>query len=145
MAISPAFKEQLIELLSPLGDITIRAMFGGGGVYCDGLIFGLVINEVLYFKCDAASAGQFEAEGCGPFSYDTKDGQRSVMAYWQCPDRLYDEPDEMIEWARTALAFSRRAARDKAAPKTKAAVSGKPPKAAAGRAAKPKRSTRSSA
>jgi DNA transformation protein and related proteins len=99
----------LADTLAPLGHITARRMFGGAGVYCDGVIFGLIVEDVLYLKADAASARDFEAEGMGPFTYETSSGGRSVMSYWRAPERLFDDADEFVAWARTALAVSHAA------------------------------------
>ena len=109
--------EFIKDALHPLGHITVRRMFGGAGVYCDAIIFALVIEDVVYLKADATSIPAFEAEGMGPFTYDTKLGQRGVMSYWRLPDRLFDEPDELIEWAKRAVAAS-LAAKSKAKPKS---------------------------
>lgn len=122
MAISDGTIEFLAEILAPLGHITARRMFGGAGIYCDGVIFGLHIEDLLYLKADAGTIPAFDAEGCGPFSYDTKHGARAVMSYWRAPERLFDEPEEFIEWARRSLAVSRaspakRKAKRKAATK----------------------------
>ncbi len=106
MAIADGDIEFLSDILAPLGHVTARRMFGGAGIYCDGVIFGLHIEDVLYLKADATSIPAFEAEGCGPFSYETKTGARAVMSYWRAPERLYDEADEFVEWARRALAVS---------------------------------------
>jgi DNA transformation protein and related proteins len=110
--------EFIKDVLHPLGSITVRRMFGGAGIYCDGMIFALVIEDVVYLKADAASIPAFEAESMGPFTYDTKLGQRGVMSYWRLPDRLFDEPDELVEWAKRAVAAS-HAAKSKAKPKSK--------------------------
>ncbi len=98
--------EFIKDALHPLGHITVRRMFGGAGVYCEGVIFALVIEDVVYLKADARSIPAFEAEGMGPFTYDTKLGQRSITSYWQLPDRLFDETDELVEWAKRAVAVS---------------------------------------
>ena len=108
----------LADILSPLGHITARRMFGGAGVYCDGVIFGLIVDDVLYLKADAASAKAFADEGMAPFTYETSSGGRSVMSYWRAPERLFDEADEFVSWARTALAVS-QAAKDKPKPAKK--------------------------
>ena len=121
MAVSAGFAEMLQDVLAPLGRIAVRNMFGGGGVYCDGVIFGLVVDgETLFLKADATTKAAFEAEGCGPFVYDGK-GKPMTMTYWRMPERLLDEPDEMVEWARIALAVARRsaAAKKPARPKAK--------------------------
>ena len=102
-------KGLLEELLAPLGPVAIKRMFGGGGVFLDGLMFGLVIEDVLYLKADDGNRPAFEAEGLAPFSYDKKSGRTTVMSYWRAPDRLLDEPDEMVAWARAAIAAAQRA------------------------------------
>lgn len=94
------------DALRPLGTITVRRMFGGAGVYCDGIIFALLSDDAVYFKVDAASIPDFEAEGMRPFIYDTKLGQRGIMSYWRLPDRLYDETDELLKWAHRSVAAS---------------------------------------
>lgn len=107
--LDPDLKTLLEELLAPLGPVAIRRMFGGGGIFLDGLMFGLVIDNVLYLKADESTRVAFEAEGLAPFTYEKKGGQTTVMSYWRAPERLIDEPDEMLAWARAALAVARRA------------------------------------
>lgn len=115
MGVNPGFAEMLIDVLAPLGRITVRNMFGGAGVYCDGVIFALVVDgETLYLKGDATNQGAFEAEDCGPFVYDGK-GKPITMSYWRMPERLLDQPEEMVDWARQALQVARRGAASKAA------------------------------
>ncbi len=92
-------------MLSPLGNIVVRRMFGGGGVCCDGLMFGLVSNDTLYFKTSEESRKSFEAEGCGPFVYQGK-GRPITMSYWRVPERLLDEPGEMVAWARISFGIA---------------------------------------
>ena len=99
----------LADILAPLGHITARRMFGGAGVYCDGVIFALLLRDALYLKADDASIAAFEAEGMGPFTYETSSGERRLTSYWRAPERLFDEPDEFVVWARTALAVSHAA------------------------------------
>jgi DNA transformation protein len=85
-------------------------MFGGAGIYCDGHVFAFVDDDQLFLKTDEAGRVAFEAEGMGPFTYQTKHGPGTLMSYWRAPERLFDDPDEMVAWARTALAVARRAA-----------------------------------
>jgi len=120
----------LEELLAPLGPVAIKRMFGGYGVFLDGLMFGLVTGDHLYFKTSEAGHAAFEAEGLGPFTY-TKRGSLAVLtSYWRAPERLLDEPDELVEWARTA----HRAAAE--AQRAKAGRTRRPPSATARRKAK---------
>lgn len=109
MASSAGFLEFLKEQLAGLGPISVRRMFGGAGVYADGVMFALVSDDTLYFKADETTHADFEAEGMSAFNYATKDGRNTIMSYWHVPERLFDEPDEMLVWARKALATAKRA------------------------------------
>jgi DNA transformation protein len=118
MPVSAGFIETIKELAGPLGRITVRRMFGGAGVYCDGQVFALLDDDVLYLKVDETSRPAFLAEGCGPFTYRTRDGMHALASYHRAPDRLLDEPDEMAAWCRRALDIGRRAAAAKSASKS---------------------------
>ncbi|NND50660.1 MAG: TfoX/Sxy family protein [Rhizobiales bacterium] len=102
MSVTPGYEDFLRDVLSGLGPVTIRKMFGGGGVYLDGVMFGLIGDDTLYLKADETSTDRFEAEGKGPFIYQAKDRKPIAMSYWQVPEHLYDEPDELVVWARQA-------------------------------------------
>ena len=114
--------EFLVELFSGFGPVTVRRMFSGSGVFADGLMIALVVDEIVYLKADDSFIPLFEREGQTPFSYTTRNGKRTLNSYWRMPERLYDEPDELAEWARLALAVARRSGkRGKAQPRPKAA------------------------
>lgn len=102
MALSREYAAFIEELLEPLGGVRVKPMFGGGGVYRHDVMFGLISAETLYLKADDTTRAAYEAEGMGPFVYEGK-GKPMTMPYWQVPERLYDEPDELNEWARTAF------------------------------------------
>lgn len=110
MAISPEFLAFLQEQLAPLGHITARRMFSGAGLYCDGVIFALILRDAVHFRVDDANRHAYEAEGLKPFSYEARGRTVQVGAYWRVPERLFDDPEEMVEWARAALAAGQRAA-----------------------------------
>lgn len=122
MAVSGAFLEFLQEALAPLGPVVARRMFGGAGLSLDGITFAIVADETLWLRADETGKAAFEAEHCEPFAYETKDGRRVVMTYRRAPERLLDEPDELVQWARTALVAARRAAAAKPARKPRAAA-----------------------
>jgi len=86
-------------------------MFSGAGVFADGLMIALVVDGVIYLKADDSFVPLFEREGQTPFSYKTRDGKRTLNSYWRMPERLYDEPEELAEWARLALQAARRASK----------------------------------
>jgi DNA transformation protein len=107
--------DRIVEMFAAFGPVVPRHMFSGFGVFSDGTMFALVVRDTLYLKADAQTVAAFEAEGQGPFSYMAKGRKRASMSYWRTPDRLYDDPDELADWARDALAAAHRSAR----PKTK--------------------------
>jgi len=95
--------EFIRDLFQPFGAVTVRRMFGGAGLFADGVMFGLVSDGQIYLKADATTVTWFERECCRPFEYSTKHGKRALTSYWQLPDRLYDDDDELAQWARRAL------------------------------------------
>ena len=102
MVASASFAEFLREQLASLGHLTMRRMFGKTGVFCDGLMFGMVTDDTLYFRVDDHNRAAFrEAESFPPLSYD-KQGCTIDMSFWRAPERLFDEPDELVTWARAA-------------------------------------------
>lgn len=119
MAVSPEFREFVAEMLEPLGRVEIRRMFGGLGIFRDGLMFGLVADETLYLKADDLSRGEFEALGSAPFTYGRKDGRRASLNYMALPETLYDEPDDVIAWARKAIEAAHRKEAAKRQPRKK--------------------------
>ena len=107
---SDSFAEFLCEQLAPLGRVTMRRMFGKTGVFCDGLMFGMVTDNTLYFRVDDGNRTAFkEAEPFPPLNYE-KQGSTIDLSFWRAPERLFDEPDELVEWARIALGAANRVA-----------------------------------
>ena len=100
--------DRITELFSGFGPIAVRRMFSGAGIFADGLMIALVVDGVIYLKADDSFVPLFEREGQAPFSYRTRGGKRTLNSYWRMPERLYDEPDELAEWARLSLAAARR-------------------------------------
>ena len=105
--------------MTGFGPVNVRRMFGGAGIFRDGLMFALVINEVLYFKADPTTEGDFKAEGLSPFTYQTKLKPRTVMSYWRAPARCLDDPDEMMDWCAKAFAVALSSAKPPTRPKKK--------------------------
>ena len=104
MAVSSEFRDYLEEHLSGLGPVRFKRMFGGAGLYLHDVIFGLIIEDVLYLKTDAATRPLFQAAGSRPFEYEKKSGKVVGVRYWSLPETALDDPDEAVEWARRALA-----------------------------------------
>jgi DNA transformation protein len=110
MVASDSFAEFLREQLAPLGHITMRRMFGKTGVFCDGVMLGMVRDNILYFRVDDDNRAIFkEAESFPPLNYEKKGGTID-LSFWRAPEHLFDEPDELVTWARAALAAAQRVA-----------------------------------
>ena len=121
MVASDGFAEFLREQLAPLGRVTMRRMFGKTGVFCDGVMFGMVTDNMLYLRVDDHNRAAFkEAESFPPLNYEKKGGTID-LSFWRAPERLFDQPEELVIWAQAALAAARRVAakRERKAPKQK--------------------------
>lgn len=94
---SNEFVEYIIkDLLSSLRGVTARAMFGGFGIYKDGVMFGLVDNDELYLKVDATNRLEYEVAGSIPFTYETKGGKKILISYWRVPPSALENANELV-------------------------------------------------
>jgi DNA transformation protein len=116
MTASREFCEHVTDLLSGFGSVSIRRMFGGAGVYRDGVMFALIAYDTLYFKVDDATRPDYERAGMGPFTYEGKN-EPVTMSYYQAPPEAMEDGELLSECARKAFGVALR---------TKAAK-GKPP------------------
>ncbi|WP_428420329.1 TfoX/Sxy family protein [Methylibium sp.] len=106
------FAAHCVELLAPLGAAHARRMFGGHGLYLDGLMIGLIAAEQLYLKTDAQTLPQWQAAGTRPFVYESlRDGvvRTATMSYRTPPDEATESPEALRPWARLALEAALRA------------------------------------
>ena len=110
MVASDGFAEFLRDQLAPLGRISMRRMFGKTGVFCDGFMLGMVRDNTLYFRVDDDNRTDFkEAESSPPLNYEKRGGTID-LSFWRVPERLFDEPEELVAWAQSALAAAQRVA-----------------------------------
>jgi DNA transformation protein len=110
------FLEWLAELLEPLGKVSLRRMFGGHGLYVDGLFVAIVADGRPYFKVDAETQADFVAAGCTPFVFESR-GKSVPSSYWSVPESALDSAEDMRPWARRAIAAALRKPAVKAAKK----------------------------
>jgi DNA transformation protein len=97
------------DLFANFRPVTIRRMFGGAGLYVDGVMFALWSSGgTLYLKVDDGNESDFIRENLPSFAPVMKSGKHAVMPYRQMPERLYDDPDELAQWAACALAAAQR-------------------------------------
>ena len=109
MATHPQFLAHCTELLSSIGTVRARRMFGGHGFYVDDLFMALILGDRLYLKIDVHSRGAFEAAGCVPFVYPNTAGEHNSLNYFSAPEEAMESPPLMEPWARLALAAALRA------------------------------------
>jgi DNA transformation protein len=108
MSVSPSFKTFALEQLGRnVPRIRAKSMFGGVGIYAGELFFALIAEDALYFKVDDSTRGDFEARGMDPFRPYGEDGE--TMGYYQVPEDLLEDPDELGRWAEKAIEVARRA------------------------------------
>ncbi len=102
------FTDHLHDVFARFGPVHARRMFGGYGLYHDGVMFGLVADDTLYLKVDDANVGTFEEAGLPPFEY--RSGAKAIrMSYRLAPEHLMDDPDEAAAWARRSWEAGARA------------------------------------
>ncbi len=138
-------RDFLIDLFADFGPVAIRRMFSGFGISVDGTNFALALRGGLYLRADEQTIPRFEAEGSKPFSYQTRAKTVTVASYWQLPERLYDDPEELTDWAKASLAAAQRAAlrkRPKARKTARKAAAKKVVKKAAAKKASTKKVSR---
>ena len=109
MAHRTEFIEYLLELLQDIGSTEARSMFGGFGLFYDGLMFALIADDILYFKTDNKNRNQFENRKLKAFCYERK-GKQISLSYHEAPGEVLDDPDEMCAWARNAIDAAKRSA-----------------------------------
>jgi DNA transformation protein and related proteins len=134
-------RETAAELFSAFGAVDVRRMFSGFGIYAEDVCFALYLRGEFYLKADETTIPRFVAEGSEHFSYSARSKTVSVKSWWRMPIRLYDEPEELADWARQAVAVAAKVRLKKVARKKKAKKASARPAAKTAKAARkvPKR------
>lgn len=102
MAVSADFRDYVLEQLSGLRGLTQRRMFGGVGLYCDGVIFAIIFDDVLYFKAGAANRADFTARGMAAFR-PYKNRPKISTTYYELPADVLEDPEQCTAWARRCV------------------------------------------
>ena len=113
MSRSSEFVEFVIEQMSFVGGLRVRAMFGGYGVYQNDCIFAIIAEDTLYFKADAITRSEFEAKHLSPFTYVAR-GKTATMQYFEAPPEVFEEAEAMRSWVQKACEAALRAKKAKA-------------------------------
>jgi len=114
----PASKEEkefvsyVVELMQSVGSVRAKGMFGGHGIYLEGLMFGLVADSVLYLKADKETENEFKDRGLEAFAYNKK-GKEYRMSYYQAPEEVLEDVEEMSIWVNKAYGAALKAASKK--------------------------------
>lgn len=115
MTISKGEKEfvtYVVDLMQSIGPIRAKSMFGGHGIFLDGLMFGLIAESILYLKVDKETENDFKAKGLEAFTYHKK-GKKFQMSYYQAPEETLEDADEMKSWTNKAYGAALRASSKK--------------------------------
>lgn len=99
----------LDEILRDVSGITSRPMFGGYGIYQDGVIFAIITGGGLYFKVDSTNQADYEKEGSQPFQYAMKNGKTTKLSFWEIPQSIMENPALVAVWVQKSVDASRRA------------------------------------
>lgn len=102
-------RERIEEIFAPFAAVAVKRMFGGFGVYADGVHIALVQDGEIYLKADAETRPMFETAGSGPFAYRGANKPVTVLSYWRLPDEAFEDEDALRHWARLAHDAARRA------------------------------------
>ena len=108
MASRDDFLAYVLELLEPLGRVHARGMFGGYGLYCEGVFFGIVLDNTFYLKADDRNRGKFERAGSEIFSC-SRNGKRAILNFYRAPEDALDAPQLILPWAKSAVGAALRA------------------------------------
>ncbi len=99
---------QILDDLAPLGGVEVRPYFGGIAFVLDGRQFAMHLGDEFYFRVNDDTRQQFIDRGSEPFRYDTKNGERTVRAYYRAPDDVFDDPGLLTDWAQLAIIAARK-------------------------------------
>ncbi len=105
MAVGDDFRDFVLEQLAAAGQVTSRSMFGGIGLYLEGLFFALIDDDTLYFKVDDSNRARYEQAGSKPFC-PFPDRPDQAMGYWQVPAEVLEDSEELARWAREAMGIA---------------------------------------
>jgi len=108
MAASAEYTEYVLELLSPVGALTAGRFFGGVGLSHASVQFAMIMDNSLYFAVDDTTRARYEAAGMQPFSYVTKKGRVQVRRYFELPEDVLSDPDELRVWAQESIRVAAR-------------------------------------
>jgi DNA transformation protein and related proteins len=108
MPISDEFVDYVIDQLSDWGEVSARKMFGGAGLYREGVMFGLIADDVAYLKADDSNRKDFVRAGTSPFKPFTNKVKTIIMPYYEIPADVLENPTVLAEWAQRSFDIARK-------------------------------------
>jgi DNA transformation protein len=108
MTVSDEFIEYVIDQLATWADVSVRRMFGGAGLYCDGAMFGLIADDIAYLKVDDSNREDFVKAGSSPFNPFPEKAKTTVMPYYEVPADILENRDQLAAWAERSLTIARK-------------------------------------
>jgi DNA transformation protein len=112
MAVTEDFFSYVLEQISGLRGVASRRMFGAVGLYSDGVFFGLISSDVLYFKVGDSNRPDYEARRMGQFR-PFRDRPQISMTYYEVPAEVLEDAEECMLWARRSIAVAHSAPADR--------------------------------
>jgi DNA transformation protein len=113
MGVSDEFVDYVVEQLSSWGEVSVRRIFGGAGLYREGIMFAVVADDVAYLKVDASNRGDFLRAGSAPFEPYPDKIKTTIRTYYEIPADVLEDPDELARWAqRSWIIAKKKAGRD---------------------------------
>ena len=107
MGVSDEFVAYVIDQLGRWGEVQVRKMFGGAGLYCDGVMFGLIADDVAYLKVNDSNREEYVQAGSCPFQ-PFPDKQMVMTSYYEIPPGVLENPDELARWEERSLVIARK-------------------------------------
>ena len=108
MAVSDEFLDYVLDQFSGWDEVSARKMFGGAGLYCDGVMFGLIADDVAYLKVDESNQVDFEKAGASAFNPSPEKEKTYVMSYYKTPADILEDRQLLSQWAERALTVARK-------------------------------------
>jgi len=108
MPVSDEFIDYVVDQLAAWADVSVRKMFGGAGLYCDGKMFGLIADDVAYLKVDNSNREDFVKAGSSPFNPFPEKAKTTVMPYYEIPADILENRDQLAVWAERSLAIAKK-------------------------------------
>lgn len=105
-----AYKDRVVHQLNQVAPVTARSMFGGYGLYTEGVMFGLIAYQTLYFKIDGENKADYLEHEMAPFTYNRK-GTPVEMSYYQLPATIFQDAEQLMHWVEKARAAAQRSKR----------------------------------